>query len=52
MMNTPPLPKLVPLLMVRDAARAIDFYVEALGATEVARYMNKVRGTISHADLW
>jgi catechol 2,3-dioxygenase-like lactoylglutathione lyase family enzyme len=32
--------KLVPLLVDRDAARAIDFYVRALGANEIARYMN------------
>jgi PhnB protein len=45
------LPKLTPLLVVRDAARAIDFYVQALGATEVARYTNRVEATVSHADL-
>jgi PhnB protein len=43
--------KLTPLLVVRGAARAIDFYVEALGAREVVRYMNKAHGTVSHADL-
>jgi hypothetical protein len=42
---------LVPLLVVRDAARAIDFYVRALGANEIARYMNVRQGTVSHADL-
>jgi PhnB protein len=50
-MNKPALPKLVPLLIVRDAARAIDFYVQALEATEIARYLTKKQGTISHADL-
>jgi uncharacterized glyoxalase superfamily protein PhnB len=40
---------LVPLLVVRDAARAIDFYIRALGATEVARC---TRGAaVAHADL-
>lgn len=42
---------LAPLLVVRDAARAIGFYIEALGATERARYVDKRTGTISHADL-
>jgi len=31
-------PSLVPLLVVRGAACAIDFYVQALGAKEIARY--------------
>jgi PhnB protein len=42
---------LTPLLIVRDAIRALDFYVHALGAREVVRYVNKPQGTISHADL-
>jgi PhnB protein len=42
---------LVPLLVVRDASSAIDFYARALGAREVVRYMDKQRGTVSHADL-
>jgi uncharacterized glyoxalase superfamily protein PhnB len=29
-------PKLTPLLVVRDAARAITFYVQGLGAKEIA----------------
>jgi uncharacterized glyoxalase superfamily protein PhnB len=38
METTPdPVPFLVPLLVVRDAARAVDFYVHALGAKELAR---------------
>ena len=45
------LPTLAPLLVVRDAARVIDFYIRALGATETARYVHKRTGTISHADL-
>jgi PhnB protein len=40
-----------PLFVVRDAIRAVDFYVQALGAKEVVRYVNKLNGTISHADL-
>ncbi len=51
MKNQLALPKLAPLLIVGDAARAIAFYVEALGATEIARYINKTRRTVSHADL-
>jgi PhnB protein len=45
------LPSLVPLLVVRGAASAIDFYVQAFGAHEVVRYENRARGTVSHADL-
>ena len=44
-------PKLVPLLVVRGAARAVDFYVQALGAKEIVRYVHETRGTVSHADL-
>lgn len=42
---------LVPLLVVRDAASAIDFYVRALGAREAVRYMGSRRGIVSHAGL-
>lgn len=42
---------LKPLLIVRNAARALDFYVGALNAKELARYLNNVQGTISHAEL-
>jgi PhnB protein len=45
------LPHLTPLLVVRDAARAIDFYVEALGGREIVRYLREPLGTVSHADL-
>jgi PhnB protein len=44
-------PKLAPLLIVRDAARAIAFYVQALGAKELRRYLHPTKNTISHADL-
>ena len=44
-------PKLVPLLVVRGAARAIDFYVQAMGAKETTRHVHEARGTVSHADL-
>ena len=42
---------LKPLLIVRNAARALDFYVGALNAKEIVRYVNNVEGTISHAEL-
>jgi PhnB protein len=45
------LPRLAPLLVVRDAATAIDFYARSLGATEVVRFMNRTTGAVSHADL-
>jgi uncharacterized glyoxalase superfamily protein PhnB/predicted kinase len=44
-------PELVPLLVVRGAAEAIDFYVRALGAEVLARYEHGVERRISHADL-
>jgi PhnB protein len=44
-------PDLVPLLIVRDARSALAFYVETLGARELARYLDTRRGTLSHADL-
>jgi uncharacterized glyoxalase superfamily protein PhnB/predicted kinase len=43
--------ELVPLLVVRGAARAIDFYVQALGAQLLARYEHGPERRISHADL-
>lgn len=49
-MNTN-VPALMPLLVVRGAARAIDFYAEALGAREVVRYLDQSRSTVSHADI-
>jgi PhnB protein len=42
---------LTPLLIVRNAACAIDYYIRALGAKEIVRYLNKRQGTVSHADL-
>lgn len=39
-----------PYLIVRDAARAIDFYKRAFGATELFR-MNDESGKIGHAEL-
>jgi uncharacterized glyoxalase superfamily protein PhnB len=39
-----------PAIIVRDAARAIDFYVRAFGAEEVSR-MAGPDGTIMHAEI-
>ncbi|HVJ16616.1 MAG TPA: AAA family ATPase [Polyangiaceae bacterium] len=43
--------ELVPLLVVQGAARALDFYVAALGATVLARYEHGSQRHVSHADL-
>ncbi len=39
-----------PYLMVREAARAIDFYRNAFGASEVMRF-NGPNGRIAHAEI-
>lgn len=39
-----------PYLMVRGAARAIDFYRNAFGASEVMRF-NEPNGRIAHAEI-
>src|SRR5579862_9686966 len=46
----PAVPALVPLLVVKDAARALEFYEHAFGAEEIVRYTMPT-GKISHADL-
>jgi PhnB protein len=43
--------RLVPLLVVKGAAQAIDFYERAFGSRELVRYVNRPQNTISHADL-
>jgi uncharacterized glyoxalase superfamily protein PhnB/predicted kinase len=48
-MNTTP--RLVPLLVVRGAARAIDFYARALGATVLTRHEHGPERHLGHADL-
>ena len=45
------LPDLVPLLVVRGAAEAIDFYATALGARELRRFAHGPERHISHAEL-
>jgi PhnB protein len=50
---TNPVPErqsILPYLMVRDAARALDFYVKALGARERVRLADP-DGRIAHAEL-
>jgi uncharacterized glyoxalase superfamily protein PhnB len=42
---------LIPNLVCRDAAKAIDFYVKALGAQEVMRMPSPDGKTIWHAEL-
>lgn len=42
---------LCPLLVVRGAAQAIDFYQRALGARLLARFEHGAERRISHADL-
>jgi PhnB protein len=49
-MNGMAVNKMYPRLVVSDGARAIDFYVSALGATETARYTSP-EGKIVHAEL-
>lgn len=44
-------PELVPLLGVRGAREAIDFYVRALGAEVLACYEHGTERRVSHADL-
>jgi uncharacterized glyoxalase superfamily protein PhnB/predicted kinase len=43
--------ELTPLLVVRDAARAIDFYAEALSASRQTCFAHGEERRISHADL-
>ena len=54
MSKVPHIPKgynsVTPYLIVKGAARAIDFYKKVLGATEVMR-MDGPNGTVMHAEL-
>jgi len=40
-----------PYLIVRDAARAIDFYKAAFGAVELFRMADPATGKVGHAEL-
>ena len=42
---------LIPSLIVRDAAKAIEFYREVFGATELLRMPNSDGSKIAHAEL-
>ena len=42
---------LIPTFIVRDAAKAIDFYKEVFGATELMRMPYPDSGKIAHAEL-
>jgi PhnB protein len=54
-MNAKPIPdgydSLIPYLIVRDAARAIEFYKELFGAQELLRMTFPDRPQIGHAEL-
>src|SRR5437588_5678658 len=54
MPKTKPIPEgfhtVTPSLVIQGAARAIDFYKQALGATELMRMTNP-DGKIGHAEL-
>ncbi len=45
------MPTLTPSLVLRDAARAIEFYVRALGAREDSRMMSPDGRSVWHAQL-
>jgi PhnB protein len=40
-----------PYLCIKDAARAIEFYKKAFGATEVMRLVDPTNGKIGHAQI-
>lgn len=42
---------IVPYLAIRGAAEAIDWYVEAFGATEITRFVGDDDGRVGHAEL-
>lgn len=50
-----PVPKglhtVTPYLIIRNAARAIEFYKKAFGATEVMRFADPRSGKIGHAEI-
>lgn len=52
-MNTPSeaYPVISPYLTVKDAAKAIEFYKVALGATERLRLSDEASGKVGHAEL-
>jgi PhnB protein len=38
-------------LIARDAAKALDFYVQGLGASEVERWIDPENGKVGHAEF-
>jgi PhnB protein len=44
-------PSIVPHLVVRGGSAAIDFYIRAFGAVEIARIPGPDRQSVMHADL-
>lgn len=50
MANEPKVSRMYPRLVVSDAATAIDFYIAAFGAKEIARHTEPA-GKIVHAEL-
>lgn len=46
----PPGPRVIPNLVVRDGAAALDFYAKAFGAEEILR-LHEPDGRVAHAEL-
>ncbi|WAS97052.1 VOC family protein [Nannocystis punicea] len=46
----PPGPRVIPCLVVRDGAAALDFYARAFGAEEILR-LHEPDGRLAHAEL-
>ena len=51
MSTTTEYPPLSPYLTVKDARKAIEFYVAAFGAKEIFRLNDSGTGTIGHAEI-
>ena len=45
------LPRRIPLLIVRDAADAADFYLRVFAAMGIARFTDGAQGSLSNAAL-
>ena len=43
--------EVIPYLAIRDAAKAIDFYIEAFGARETFKRITDSTGRIGHAEI-
>ena len=51
MSTTTEYPPLSPYLTVKDARKAIEFYVAAFGAKEIFRLNDSASGSIGHAEI-